>query len=75
MTRIVEFDISVVDGNDMRILCKIIPQISSMFSSRKNYDEYYFRKFETDFTLEQLERLSEEYRVILSCEYLRILLT
>ena len=75
MKRIVEFDISIVDGYDMRKICNIIPQLSSMFSSRKNYDEYYFQEFETNITYEQLERLSEEYRIIISCEYLRISLT
>lgn len=73
MKRIIRFNEGIIDGDDMRDICKILPELSSMFKTRKNYDEYYFTEVEIEITLEKINRLSDEYYIQMNYEMIKIM--
>jgi hypothetical protein len=65
----------------MRDFLAIFPELENRFTRRKSFDEYYFESFQEydqdkidSITLEQLNQLSEEFRIQLDRVNLTILL-
>jgi len=64
----VESKYGVVEGDSMRYIISIIPELEPSFKQRKSYDEYYFTTPSTqiDITLDQIVHLSKWDTVLFS---------
>jgi hypothetical protein len=63
MKRKITFDVAVIDGEIVREICEIIPELEYNFTKRKSYWEYYYKEMTVDLTLEQIESISDKYSV------------
>ena len=54
----------IIEWDNMREIIKILPDLTDKFKSRKGYDEYYFYwDNKREFTLDEIEKLSEEFTI------------
>lgn len=72
MKRIVRFNQGIISEYDKDALVDILPQLESSFRQRKQYFEYYFDNTEVDLSLEDVDRISNNFVVILNYEELII---
>jgi len=72
MKRFIKFNQSIIGGNDKDALIEILPQLENSFRQRKTYHEYYFISTEVSLTLEELNKISTKFVVILYYEELII---
>lgn len=63
MKRIVEINNGVVYGTDKESIVSILPQLEKSFKQRKEFFEYYFDETEIEITLEQLDALSNKFKI------------
>jgi uncharacterized protein YqgV (UPF0045/DUF77 family) len=72
----VESKYGVVEGDSMRDIIDIIPELEPTFKQRKSYDEYYFNPLSTqiEVTMQQIIELSKWYfvgfngdRIVIKC--------
>ena len=63
MKRIIQFKDGIIGGVVAQEVLTILPQLESSFTQRKTYFEYYFKATEVELTLEQLDKLSNEFRI------------
>jgi hypothetical protein len=73
MKRILRFKDGVIYGTIKDEVVKILPQLESSFVQRKNFYEYYFNDTEIEISLEQLDKLSDEYRISIDFDSITIL--
>lgn len=73
MKRIIEFKDGIIGGNIMIDIVDILPQLKSSFTQRKSYFEYYFEPTELEITLEQLDKLSDEFRIQIDFDTITII--
>lgn len=68
MERKIEFKFGgIVDGDDMRDIIDVFPELTCKFTQRKSYDEYYFNSDgSVHMTLEQLDKLSKCFTVTIN---------
>ncbi len=72
MNRTILFNTGIISGLDKETIIEIIPELVNCFTQRKQYSEYYFEQKNVELTLEQLDKLSNEYKIILCYETLII---
>lgn len=65
MQRVIEFRKPIMDYTDMRYITEIIGQISDKFTQRKG-DYVYNSSDVIEFTIEQIDAISEEYEVLIT---------
>jgi len=63
MKRIIQFKDGIIGGDIVTDVLAILPQLEGSFTQRKTYFEYYFKETEVELTLEQLDKLSNEFRI------------
>jgi hypothetical protein len=68
MKRNIRFKDGIIGGFEKEIIVDILPQLKDSFTQRKTYFEYYFEDTEVELTLEQLDKLSEEFRIVMDYE-------
>lgn len=62
MIRCLEFN-SIVDQEDKDFMCGLIPQLEEKFIQRKQYLEYYFDSCDVRLDLNQLEEITNKFRI------------
>lgn len=64
----------IVEGDKMRDLRDVFPEIENSFLQRKSYDEYYYSETEVELTIEKLHILTKEmsFRVTIYYEDIKI---
>lgn len=72
MKRNIRFSDGVIGGVEKEIIVEILPQLEGSFRQRKTYFEYYFDDTEVEITLEQLDKLSDEFRIKIDFEDITI---
>lgn len=72
MMRGISFNSGIIDGDDMREVLRVIPELENNFRQRKNYDEYYFDACTRTFTLDEINGLSREFIIELGFDNLII---
>ena len=72
MEKTLRFNCGIVNGDDMRSLIKILPELESQFDQRKQFDEYYFEEKEVELDINQISRLSEEFTFTIDWNEVRI---
>jgi hypothetical protein len=72
MKRIIKFNQGIIGGICKDTLVEILPQLEKSFRQRKTYHEYYFINTEVSLTLEELDKISTEFTVVLDYEELII---
>lgn len=72
MKRIIRFNQGIIGGEDKDTLVDILPQLENSFRQRKQYYEYYFEQTEVELSLENVDKISSEFVVILNYEELII---
>jgi uncharacterized protein YdeI (BOF family) len=73
MIRTIQFKNLPVDGDIMRDLIDIMPELTGRFKQRKQYDEYWFEDVNgTILTLDHIIVLSEWYNIKITHESLVI---
>ncbi len=72
MKRLIKFNQGIIGGDDKDALVEILPQLEKSFIQRKTYYEYYFNSTEVSLTLEELDKISTEFVVVLYYEELII---
>jgi len=72
MKRNIRFSDGVIGGFEKEIIVDILPQLEDSFTQRKTYFEYYFKDTEVEITLEQLDKLSDEFRIKIDFEDITI---
>ena len=69
----IEINCGIILGDDMRIICELLPELKENFEQRKCYDEYYFNgPVECDLSIERLLRLQFQYQLEVFCREIRI---
>jgi hypothetical protein len=64
MERIIVITEGVIMGEDKKSIVDILPQLETSFRQRKQYFEYYFDETKIEITLDQLDQLSNKFRII-----------
>lgn len=72
MKRTIELSNGVVSSDEKEYIVEIIPDLKKQFRQRKNYFEYYYDSLEVDLTLEQIEKLSNEFTIEIGFSHLKI---
>lgn len=72
MKRCIEFRSPVMDWSDMNCVIKIIPEIEKSFVQRKG-DYVYNCSDVIDFTIEQIDAISDEYEVRITSSCITII--
>jgi len=72
MKRNIRFSDGVIGGVEKEMIVDILPQLEGSFRQRKTYFEYYFKDTEVEITLEQLDKLSDEFRIKIDFEDITI---
>jgi len=72
MKRNIRFRDGIIGGFEKEMIVDILPQLKDSFTQRKTYFEYYFEDTEVELTLEQLDKLSEEFRIAIDFEDITI---
>jgi hypothetical protein len=72
MKRNIRFSDGVIGGVEKEMIVDILPQLEGSFRQRKTYFEYYFDDTEVEITLEQLDKLSDEFRIKIDFEDITI---
>lgn len=64
----------IVEGDKVRDLKDIFPEIENSFLQRETYDEYYYSETKVELTIEKLHILTEEmsFRVTIYYEDIKI---
>ncbi len=77
--RFIKFNSGIVGGHDQRVFLEVFPELASRFTRRYNFDEFYFQSFQEyesekidSFSLEQLDKISREFRIEMDADYLVI---
>jgi hypothetical protein len=65
---------NIVGGNDKETIESILPELAGSFKQRKQFFEYYFESTMVDFSLENLDELSNQFKVVLFWDELEIVL-
>ena len=73
MKREFRFAWGIVAGDLRDAVLEIIPELAPQFEQRKQFFEYYFEPIEVELSIEQLDRLSKEFRVQISWNEIEIL--
>jgi len=72
MKRIIRFKDAVIYGTVKEDVVAILPQLENSFTQRKQFFEYYFKDTEVEITLEQLDKLSSEFRILIGFDDIEI---
>jgi len=72
MKRLVTIKQGVIGGFEKELIESIIPSLSDSFRQRKEFFEYYFEEKVVEFSLDDLEKLSNEFSFELSRDELEI---
>jgi len=72
MKRIIEISEGVIMGQDKLSIVEILPQLETSFRQRKQYFEYYFDGTGIDITLEQIDSLSNIFRIRIGMDTITI---
>jgi hypothetical protein len=72
MKRSIRFRDGIIGGFEKEMIVDILPQLKGSFTQRKTYFEYYFEDTEVELTLEQLDKLSGEFRIVMDYEDITI---
>ncbi len=73
MKRTIRFQDSIVGGEDKLSIVEILPQVKDSFRQRKTYFEYYFNEIEIEISLEQLDKLSQEFPIKINYDEIIVL--
>jgi hypothetical protein len=72
MERIITFKNGVIYGTTKEEVVTILPQLENSFRQRKEFFEYYFDETKINITLEQLDKLSSEFRISIDYDSITI---
>lgn len=72
MERTIRFKNGVIYGTIKEEVVIILPQLENSFRQRKEFFEYYFDETEISITLEQLDKLSQEFRISIDYDTITI---
>jgi len=72
MKRIIVINEGVIMGEYKKSIVDILPQLETSFIQRKQYFEYYFDETQIEITLEQLDQLSNKFRIIIGWETITV---
>jgi hypothetical protein len=73
MKRKIGFLDGIIMGYEKELVVGILPQIECSFRQRQDFFEFYFDETEVEFSLEQLDRLSTQFRVEIDSIYITII--
>jgi hypothetical protein len=74
MKRLVTIKDGVIGGVEKELIEKLLPQLVGSFRQRKEFFEYYFEEKVVEFSLDDLEKLSNEFSFELSRDELEIII-
>ncbi len=72
MKRKIRLSSGIIGGTDMLSLVEILPQLKDSFRQRKEFFEYYFDETEVTLSLEDIDKLSNDFEITIGCEELII---
>lgn len=61
MKRNLVFEQGIIEGDTVRDILEVFPEIESSFRQRKKYDEYYYDDTVVDLTIEVMEALNNKH--------------
>lgn len=64
----------LIDGDSMREICEVFPELEDCFEQRKTYDEYYYKyPVSIEVSMEQIQQLMDmRYEVSFLSDTMRI---
>jgi hypothetical protein len=68
LIRNIRFTSGIVNGDDMRDLLEILPELESSFIQRKSFDEYYFNSKSIQIDISKLDQLSSMFLIRMNWE-------
>ena len=72
MKRKIRLSSGIIGGTDMLSLVEILPQLKDSFRQRKEFFEYYFDETEVTLSLEDIDKLSNDFEITIGYEELII---
>ena len=72
MKRKIRLSSGIIGGPDMLSLVEILPQLKESFRQRKEFFEYYFDETEVTLSLEDIDKLSNDFEITIRYEELII---
>ena len=72
MKRKIRLSEGIIYGTDMLSLVEILPQLKESFRQRKEFFEYYFDETEVTLSLEDIDKLSNDFEITIGYEELII---
>lgn len=72
MKRKIRLSSGIIGGSDMLSLVEILPQLKESFRQRKEFFEYYFDETEVTLSLEDIDKLSNDFEITIGYEELII---
>jgi hypothetical protein len=74
MKKVITFKDGIIEGDVVRELQGIFPELRESFSQRKSYDEYYYNQTLVDIDIKDIEDLIDcYYRVEINNEHLQLI--
>ena len=69
MKRTLRFNQGIIDGIYVDFVTTLYPHLASNFTQRKFYDEYTYREGDIELTIDDLDKLSDEFiRVVVTSD-------
>jgi hypothetical protein len=59
MNRELIFNDGIIDGDAVREVKSVFPELKNSFRQRKTYDEYYYEKTEVIISLDRIQKLTD----------------
>ena len=72
MKRRIALSQGIIGIYEVLILVDILPELKECFTQRKQYPEFYFTETWVELSLETLDRLSQEFGIVLQYDTLTI---
>lgn len=72
MKRKIRLSSGIIGGTDMLSLVEILPQLKESFRQRKEFFEYYFDETEVTLSLEDIDKVSNNFEITIGYDELII---
>lgn len=68
MKKKIYFKDGIIDGETVREVVSVFPELETQFTQRKSYDEYYYEPMEVKFSIAKIEKLLSLYITLEICQ-------
>lgn len=72
--RLLNFNQTLINGDTVRLVLDVFPDIKNKFRQRKNFDEYYFDGAIVELNIQKISQLNDlDLKVLINWEQIKII--